>query len=169
MRKRSWCVAIGLVAFVVGVLAVTVDNVWTAPAVFVVARLSGSRTTIPRFTPTYRGCGNGYVQGYDTDDGQRVDEGVEAPFHPKQARTEFLKYIREAKQVIKRLPKYHDHLGKVGERVVIVNKPDREGNRWVSILFYDGGHQIRYIDAPNLGLALEFEQYLIREDPRNKQ
>jgi hypothetical protein len=170
MRKLFWRVAIGSITFFLGILAtgVVLDS-WTVPtdAVLVIEPVYKPQIGIPRFAPTGRGCGNGYVQGYVTDDGQRVDEGVEAPFH-KSARQEFLKYVHDATQVIQRLPKYHDHHGNVGERVIIVNKPDKEGRVWVSILFYDGGDHVRYIDAPNVALVLEFEQYLISEDLKLK-
>jgi len=167
MRKLFLRLVIGSAAFVVGIAAVfAMSKFWKSADeyVFVVQPLYKAETGIPRFSPTAHGCGNGYVQGYQTDDGQDVDEGVEAGFYPKKARWEFRKWVRDAKQIIERVPKFRDHLGQVGERVVILNKPDEEGKEWVSILFYGGGDSYRFIDAPTLDLALEFEQYLISTD-----
>ena len=85
-----------------------------------------------------------------------VFESVDSCY-PKQARRDFFKWVRDTKQLIERVPKFREHLGKVCERVVIVNKPDEGGRASVSILFYDSGDHYWLIDMPNLDLALEFD------------
>ena len=115
---------------------------------------------MPRFTPFGRGCGNGYVQSYDTNDGERVAEGVVVFSTRKEARRSFNEGKTQAR-ILERTPNFRDHEGNIGERVIVeyVSKDPQETT--VSIMFYDGNDFIRYIDAPTLDLALEFEQYLI--------
>ena len=115
----------------------------------------------PRFTGTFRGCGFGYVQGYETDDGQQLSEGITGNATRKKAPAEFKKLIAKAVRVVERVPNYENHRGELGERVVLVNPPDdRNAEETVSILWYGGGQFIAFIDAPSLDLALEFEQFL---------
>jgi hypothetical protein len=116
----------------------------------------------PRFSPTSRGCGQGYSQGYETNDGERLSEGVSWNPSRKTTSREFQKLVRDAEQVVERIPNYSGYHGWVGERVVLINGPES-----VSILLYDGGSAYRFIDAPTLSTALEFEQYLISIDFRS--
>jgi len=178
MRKLFLRIGVGFVTFVVGISAVFVTSKLSTPeneaapnydpvynaeneTVLIVEPVYKAETGISRFTPYGRGCGNGYAQSYTTDDGQFVDEGVAAGYYPKEIRRDLRKWVRDAKQVIERVPKFRNSLEEVGERIIIVNKPNKEGKESVSILFYDGGDSCRFIDAPTLDLALEFEQYLI--------
>jgi hypothetical protein len=115
----------------------------------------------PRFTGTYRGCGFGYLQGYETDDRQQLSEGITGNASRKKARVEFKKLIAKAARVVERVPNYKNRRGELGERVVLINPPDdRNAEETVSILWYGGGQFISFIDAPSLDLALEFEQFL---------
>jgi hypothetical protein len=115
----------------------------------------------PRFTGTYRGCYPGYVQGYETDDGQQLSEGITVFATRKETRAEFKKWIAKSVRVVERVPNYKNRPGKPGERVVIINPPnDRNAEETVSILWYGGDQIIAFIDAPSLDLALEFEQFL---------
>ncbi len=115
----------------------------------------------PRFTGTFRGCGFGYTQGYKTDDGQQLSEGTTGFATRKKAHVEFKKRIAKAVRIVERVPNYKHRLGGSGERIVLVNPPDdRNAKETVSILWYDSGQFIDYIDAPSLDLALEFEQFL---------
>ncbi len=62
------------------------------------------------------------------------------------------------------MPKFRNHRGEIVERFVIINEANEDGTEWVSILFYDSDESYRFIDAPTLDLALEFEKYLISID-----
>jgi len=113
---------------------------------------------LPKFMPTGRGCGNGYAQGYSTSDGQWLSEGVQRFETTKKARTELNKWIVQDTRIIKRIPNHKNRFGNFGERIVLINPPDEEGQETASIYWYGGGNTISYIDAPTLELALEFER-----------
>jgi len=106
----------------------------------------------------------GYTQTYYTDDGQPLSEGVSWNPSPSVIKERFQHWISDAKQVVERVPKFRNHRGEVGERIILINRPDELGRGSVSILFYDGGGSYRFIDAPTLDLAFEFEKYLISID-----
>lgn len=103
----------------------------------------------------------GYVQGYETDDGQKLAEGNLG------TDGDFRRQIRNAKQILERMPNYRNHSGYRGERIVIQNKTDDAGKEPVSILWHGRGDYWTFIDAPTLDLVLEFEQYLISIDYRS--
>jgi len=115
-----------------------------------------------KFLPTYRACKPGYIQGYVTEDGQQLREGValaaDGPFG--QGLRDRIRYARTRVFVAN----YRDYRGRVGERFILLNEPIDHGKETVTILFYDGGDYYRFIDAPTRDLALEFEQYLISID-----
>jgi hypothetical protein len=117
-----------------------------------------------RFSPTARGCGPGYVQFYETDDGQHVTEGA-SPIS-KSFKPGYREQIRKAKQIISRTPNYRNSAGEVGERVVLVNKSSEMRAESVSILWYAGRDFYRFITAPTLDLALEFEKFVIETNYR---
>ena len=119
-----------------------------------------------RFSPFGRGCGMGYVQMYETDDGQRTNEGVAAFGSTREARREFRLAVRNAERVIEKIPNYTNWRGKTGERIVVLNRPNDDGERSASIYFYDGTDHFRYIDAPTEELAHEFELFLIVHEYR---
>ena len=170
MRKLFSRIFIGFATFVVGILFVFVtSNLSTSQneTVFIVEPVYKSEMRIPRFTPFARGCGNGYAQSYKTDDGDFVAEGVTAEDSRKEVRRVLREWIRDSRQIIERSPKFRNHRGEVGERIILLNKPNDEGKESVSIVFYDGGDSYRFIDAPTLDLVLEFEQYLISIDFRS--
>lgn len=114
----------------------------------------------PRFGATGRGCGFGYWQGYETDDGQQLSEGMSGFETRKKARSEFNKRIAKAVNIIEQGQRFRSHPGKVGERVVLINPADENGKETISIIWYGGGQFIAFINAPTLDLALEFEQFL---------
>lgn len=163
-------IVIGFVTFAVGISFVFVTSKLPAShneSVIIVEPVYKAEMGVPRFEPFGRGCGNGYVQGYETDDGQFVSEGVVVEYSRKMIRRELRKWVRDSGQIIERVTKFRDHRGEVGERTVILNKDVGEGKESVSIVFYDGGDSYRFIDAPTLDLALEFERYLISIDFRS--
>ncbi len=138
------------------------------PNVTVEVFVDSAPPTGSRFTPFGRGCGNGYSQSYTTNDGLFVSEGVTAFFGSRRkAKTEFAKLKREASTIIELVRNYRDHRGDVGERLVMEWISDDSIARGVSIIFYDGGDSYRFVDAPSLDLALEFEQFLIGIDYRS--
>jgi hypothetical protein len=169
MRKLFPRIVIGFVTFVVGISFVFVTSKFSASdseTVFIVKPVYESEIKNLRLIPAARACKPGYVQGYETDDGKFVSEGIAVEDSPKKVRREIREWIRDSRQIIERLPKFRNHRGKVGERIIILNKPNAQGNEPVSIVFYDGGDFYRFINAPTLELALEFEQYLISIDFR---
>jgi hypothetical protein len=119
----------------------------------------------PRFSAVLRSCWAGIVQVYMTDDEQQVSEGITFVGNRKEIRAEFKRRLVKAVRVIEHIPNYKNHRGKSGERVVLVNPPDdRNPMETVSILYYDRGQSIAFIDASTLDLALEFEQFLEAND-----
>ena len=160
-------ILVGFVTFVVGIAVTYVsDKSWTVPndTVIIVKPVYKSEAGIVRFSPSARGCGAGYSQLYVTDDDQPVSEGVHWDPSTKIIRRNFRKLVRDAKNVVERSANFRGYPDRVGERIIIVNQPGKLGEDSVSILFYDGGDSYRFINAPTLALALEFEQYLISID-----
>ena len=123
-----------------------------------------SRILMPRFTPSGRGCGMGYVQWYITNDSQGVAEGNQWDPKPNVIKKRVAEFIHNAERVIEKQSEFHYRGDHVGERIIIDNKPDESGKKSVSIIYYDGGDSYRFIEAPTEELAKEFEQYLIEKD-----
>lgn len=108
------------------------------------------QTFLPnRFTPTFRACKPGYTQGYETDDGVKLSEGSECPWeYEENASKDFEAKIERAKTIIERK----------GERIILEFEED--GKHYFEILRYsDGDRCIKFIHAPSLELALEFEKW----------
>lgn len=127
------------------------------------------RAEIPqgRFIPMGRGCGNGYTQSYVTDDGYQLAEGTVTDWDGVGPRAAIRKQVKGARKVLD-----HDtksvRRDKVGERWVLMNSATPENLAGtVTILWYGGDGYFSFIDAPNLELANEFEQYLIGIDFRS--
>ena len=102
-----------------------------------------------RFVPTSRGCGNGYVQSYVTNDGYRLSEGVW-----KTSSKEFQKYFLDV-TILKQVKNAKNRHGEIGVRYE-VNGKDENGNKYFQILWYGNG-TLHDITAPSIGIALEFE------------
>ena len=113
---------------------------------------------LPKFMPTGRGCGSGYVQAYETSDGQWLSEGVQSFQTTREARVALNKWIKNAMRIIERVPNHKNRWGDMGERIVIVNPANKIGQETVSIFWYGGDDSVFFIDAPTLELALEFER-----------
>lgn len=161
--------AIGFsVVWLWGLFAVLV-SLFEAPHISLPNSLSNNSAQItsflyekPRFVKTFRGCGLGYVQGYETDDGQHLTEGNRGFQTQNEARNEFKKRIAKAVRIIENAPKYQNQNGEMGERVILINPPDeRNAKETVSILWYSDGEFITFINAPSLEMAFEFEQFLV--------
>jgi hypothetical protein len=166
MRKLHIGITIAGITFVCSLLTVTATQIaakrFSADSnVGVIPMVPISRILTPRFLPTGRGCGMGYIQGYETSDGQKLGEGVRWNPKPNVVKLKVAKFVRDAKQVVERQPDFRYGGDSIGERIVIVNRPDESGEESVSILYYDGSDSYKFIDAPTLELAEEFEQYLI--------
>jgi hypothetical protein len=111
-----------------------------------------------QFRLTYRACGFGYTQGYEDEDGQELREGVASAADNPYYGWGYRQRLQDAR--IRDFVANYPYRGRVGERYILENKPNDLGEGSVTILFYDGGDTYRFIDAPTLDLALEFEQYL---------
>jgi hypothetical protein len=125
----------------------------------------------PRFTSTYIACGFGSWRGYVTNDGQTLVQGSKGFDTPKKASAELKKRIKEAVRIVEHIPNYKGFDKVVGERIILINPPDKNGKETASILWYNGGQFISSIDAPSLELALEFEseQRRLLTDSRFRQ
>ena len=111
----------------------------------------------PRFMPTFRGCGMGYVQGYELPDGQTMSEGTAGYSSSRRAKKELRRMLAKASKIVERVPRYKNRFGDAGERIVALFPPDENGKAWASIIWYGGGKHFSYIEAPSLELAIEFE------------
>jgi hypothetical protein len=166
MRKLHVGITIAGITFVFSLLTVTVTQIaakrFSADAnVGVIPVIPISSASIPRFTPTFRACGTGYMQGYATDNGQGLAEGVQWDPNPKVTRREVAKLVREAKRVIERQSRFGFGNGHVGDRIVLENKPSDSKAGSITILYYDHSDYYKFIDAPTLELAEDFEHFLI--------
>lgn len=111
-----------------------------------------------KFKPTGRACGMGYVQGYELPDGQRMSEGSMLFRSPALAKKGLKEMLAKASRIVERVPKSKNRLKELGERIMMEFPPDETGKGSVSIVWYDGGDLILFIDAPSLEIALEFEK-----------
>ena len=71
MQKVTLRILIGFITFALGLSAVFLTDsrlVAHNESVFLVEAVYKAETGIPRFMPTGRGCGQGYSQGYVSDD-----------------------------------------------------------------------------------------------------
>jgi hypothetical protein len=71
----------------------------------------------PKFMPTGRGCGNGYMQGYSTYNGQWLSEGVQVFETSRKTRTELNKWIAKATRIVERVQNHKNRWGDLGERI----------------------------------------------------
>ncbi len=107
-----------------------------------------------------RGDGNfGYAQFYESNNGHEVVEGTWFHSSAIEADASFNKAMSETLHLIE-FTSEHLNKQRVGKRVVLVNRPKQWKPETVSILFYNGGQIIEYIEAPSLQLALEFEKHI---------
>jgi hypothetical protein len=176
MKRLFYCLLISFLTFLVGlsvvwltgILLFLLTPVENRPILYNDFPVGKSGNPIvetsnqkPRFTKTFRGCYFGYTQGYETDDGQQLSEGITGNVSRKKALTDFKKRIASSARVVERISGYKNHRGELGERVVLVNSPDdRNAEETISILWYGGGQFIAFVNAPSLDLALEFERFL---------
>jgi hypothetical protein len=89
----------------------------------------------PRFVETARGCGMGYVQGYESNDGIELTERNLDCHKPK----------RRSRQIIK------------SDNERIISKIELQDKTYYEIYQLKTGH---CIDSPTIELGLELENYL---------
>lgn len=110
-----------------------------------------------RFTPTFRACKPGWVQGYVSSDDERLLESGNGYSSSAKANQELQKWIQEAEQIVERTATLDSKGKKMGERVVAIFPPNDQGIKWAAIIWTDKS-LLRSIAAPSLQLALEFER-----------
>jgi hypothetical protein len=107
------------------------------------------------------GCGNGYVNGWLAYDGSRLSEGFD-PINKKE-----FKEIVSQGTIIEKFENYPNLHGAKGQRVILKDKNQETGKEYYSILWFGKSQGKRfgmyYSNAPNLEVALELEQKLIKD------
>jgi hypothetical protein len=106
-----------------------------------------------RFTLLGHACGNGYVQGYITNEGERLSTGLDI-IKPK----DFQKEVVEA-EILSKIENYENTDGKKGTRFILKGRNNKTGKEFYELIWYDQKRNKYYITAPSLDLALEFEQW----------
>ncbi len=117
-----------------------------------------------RFELLGHACGNGWVDGYEMPDGQRVSNGLDAFGSARKARFELSKTLSKAESIIATVEKYEKPNGNIGKRTVATFVSRKSGKSSVGIFWQQNGKDsYEYIYAPTLEIALEFEHYLESE------
>jgi hypothetical protein len=163
MKRTAYHLSIAAITFFVGL-----SNTWLTSKLFVprllapdirLEAMSDTPTRAPsRFTPTFRACGPGYVQGYELPDGQTMAEGSMGYISPRKTSAEFKKTLDSASRIVEHVPQYTNRFGEVGKRTVAIFPPGKDGGGVARIFWYDGGRYFLFIEAPSLEIALEFEK-----------
>jgi hypothetical protein len=162
MKRITFRLSVAVLTFLVGLTSVWLISVKPKTKKVVPQKPIEVSTTMPeperpRFMPTIRGCGMGYFQGYELPDGQTMSEGTAAYSTSREAKKELRQMLARASTIVERVPAYKNRFGDEGERIVALFPPDENGKAWASIIWYGGGKNFWYIDAPSLELAREFE------------
>lgn len=106
-----------------------------------------------RFTLIGHGCGNGYAQGYITNEGERLGLGLEI-IKPK----DFKKQLLET-EILESIGDYSNNDGDKGTRFILKGENKETSKEFYEIVWYDLKSNKYYITAPSLELALELEQW----------
>jgi hypothetical protein len=162
MNRITFRLSVAVLTFLVGLTSVCLISVkpkskQVLPQKPIEVSTATPKPERPRFMPTFRGCGEGYVQGYELPDGQTLSEGTAGYSSSREAKKELRQMLAKASPIVERVPGYKNRFGDAGERIVVLFPPDENGQAWASIIWYGGGKYFSYIDAPSLGLAQEFE------------
>jgi hypothetical protein len=113
-----------------------------------------------RFTFLGHACGNGWVQGYELPDGQRISTGLDAFGSSKEAESELSKTLSKAERIITTVEKYKKPSREIGKRTIAEFISEKTGKSVVGIFWRKKGEDsYEYIYAPTLEIALEFEKY----------
>jgi hypothetical protein len=114
-----------------------------------------------RFELLGHACGNGWVDGYEMPDGQRVSTGLDVFGSPRKAHSELSKTLSKAERILTTTEKYEKPNGEIGKRTVAEFVSKKSETNSVGIFWQKKGEDsYEYIYAPTLEIALEFEQYL---------
>lgn len=114
------------------------------------SRLDGMR-------PTIRGCGNGYVQGYELTDGTKMGEGNDCHRSFMEASKAMTSRLQKSDKILDRTAPLEQKGRPKSDRVVAWFPADEYRNKSVMIMWVHGTC-IHWIAAPDLELALEFEK-----------
>ncbi len=163
MRRIALRLSIVTFTFAVGLLGVWLFRLpypvkKSNPDKYVASLAAISLKQRPRFRMTFRACGNGYTQGYDTSDLQEMAEGSIGYETRAEARKNIAGMLARAARVVEKVSHYKNRFGEAGERLVLVFPADKAGHEPASILWFDGNKILHFIDAPSLELAREFEE-----------
>ena len=111
-------------------------------------------------TPTARGCGEGYAQGYALPNGKKLGEGNDCYASFNEAKKEMKVWLKDATRIIETVSPSKRFAEPRSERVVASFPKDQFGNEWVRIMWVHG-ECIHWISAQDLdyALALEKSQY----------
>jgi hypothetical protein len=97
------------------------------------------------------------TQGYRASTGESLVWSMYEYSSSARANKELLKRIKGAEKIVERVPNLDDNSKKVGERVVAIFPPNKNGIKRTSI--FETSRSLLYsIAAPSLELALEFEE-----------
>ena len=118
------------------------------------------KSLLDGITPTVRGCGEGYSQGYALPNGKKLGEGNACHASFKEATKEMRVWLKEATQIIETVAPPKSMARSRSERVVASFPRDKFGNEWVRIMWTQD-RCIHWIAAPDLdhALALKKSQY----------
>jgi len=149
MKTQYWSrIRISLITFAIGLAFVTywgdrqersTDEELASATVVTIAR-------IPRFMETFRACGPGYVQGYETNDGFELTEGNSGCNDPE---ARFGNLYRSTKS----------------ESVYVFDR-ENDDRRFYKIYDLKTGHCVR---APSYELAVELQNYLKGASGENRK
>ena len=160
LKRIGFHAFVAILSFIVGLTSVLLirQKVFVLEKLVVMFVTTGEPAR-PRFTPMFRGCGMGYVQGYELDNGLTMTEGSDCFDSSVEAWRNFSRQLINARKIVERVPSHKDRFGDVGERVIALFPPsERSGSEYARILWYGGGECILYIEAPSVEIALEFER-----------
>jgi len=105
---------------------------------------------------TDRGCINSNT--YRAADGTQVSTSHEIFGSPSKAVKEMRTRLKDAEQIVERVPVKNESGKRIGERVVMLWRYESTGCLWAVIMWTDGS-QLNWISSESMPTALEFERY----------
>ena len=174
MKFLALRILIAILTFALGVTAFWIavrQNYVVAPAKVPqseVVQLANSNVTETtdanpnkeRFTFLGHACGNGWVQGYELPDGQRISTGLDVFDSPKETNAKLSETLAKSERNITTIEKYKNSDGVRGKRIIAEFISEKTGKNVVGIFWFKKGKDsYEYIYAPTLEIALEFERH----------
>lgn len=144
---------------------ISIASIWLINNTLMLVRISidepilSADSSPEEFTPTFRACGMGYVQGYTTPSGESLFEGNSWHESSSAAKRAWQEELKKATKIIERTPKPQNKFGVEGESVIAFFS-NTDGTMYVQLMSYDGGEYYKSINAPSLEIALRFEKFL---------